>query len=69
MAQIANLIAMLVDFVFNAISAISSLLTGWVLIPGELLLITDYFGPAGEGLAIVGTLAIAVIAVKLIPGL
>lgn len=69
MTVIPNLIQMLIDFIINAMSSITSLLTGWVLIPGELLLIADYFGPAGEGLAIVGTLAIAVIAVKLIPGL
>lgn len=69
MTVIPNLLQMVIDFILNAWSAISSLFTGWVLIPGELLLIADYFGPAGAGLALVGTLAIAVIAVKLIPGL
>lgn len=69
MTVIANLIQMLIEFIINAMSAIASLLTGWVQIPGQLLLISDYFGPAGDGLALVGTLAIAVIAVKLIPAL
>lgn len=61
------IIDLVVDFVLSAVNGISALLSSFVLIPQKLFLIAGYLGEAGDGFSVVAFLAIAVIAIKLIP--
>jgi hypothetical protein len=58
---------LIVDFVLGAFNGIASLLSSFILIPQKLFLIAGYLGDAGAGFYVVAFLAIAVIAIKLIP--